>query len=271
VTHKILKSSILPYPGPLETAQLAFSSLVNKHIDELRVWNEHDLKARAAPPLPAKPKWRDFHKAPVITAKMTEAEQQTANLSANKVATDRWAAAHNAWQKQMLERHEPYPRPVAHRDIDAAVAETINADGSTTFAPDFEIVNDDPSPESVLAEKKLTLLHKIAVAEAAALEKSQLPMGKRRSANLREAAINAADGALWLEIAKGMKPEEFEKFDRNSELAKRRDPADTQHLADQEARREAADAILHKAAQAMSDVEDLTLDNIDNYQLPDFG
>jgi hypothetical protein len=271
MTHKILKSSILPYPGTLTDAQKAFAALVDAHIAELSTWHGHDVKARAEPPKRAKPEWRDFHKPPVVTAGLTNADKTAAHLHANKAATNRWAKAHTDWQKEMMARHEPYPRPAVHPDVDAAVKTTVNSDGSTTFSSDFEIVNDDPTPDAVLAEKKLALLQKIAEVETAALDRVQLPLGRRRLANMQETAIRNADLALWATITKGMAPEDIEKLDVDAALAKARDPVDTQHLADQESRRQAVDAIMQKGAQAMSDVEDLTLDNVDNYQVPDFG
>jgi hypothetical protein len=271
MTHKILKSALLPYPGSLDDAKRAFSALVNKQIEELRAWHAHDLKARATPPLPAKPVWRDFHKPAVITAKMTETEKTAAHFAANKRATDLWSKAHVVWDKERLERHEPYPPPGAHPDVEAAIKTTVNSDGSTSYEADFEIQDDDPTPESILADKKNALLHKIVEAETAALDRMQPPVGKRRAANLKEAAIRKADLARWTNQTKGMAPSDIAKLDYAVEVAKGRDPADTRFLADQQARAERTEALMHAAAQAMSDIEDLTLDNIDNYQLPDFG
>jgi hypothetical protein len=273
MTHKILKSSLLPYPGSLDDARNGLSSLVERFLAELRTWHDHDLKAKALvdTTLRAKPEWRDFHKAPVLTHDMTDAQKNAALIKANTTATEKWMKATAAWQQEMLARHEPYPRPTVHPDIEASVKTVINADGSITYEPDYEIENDDPTPDQVLASKKSALIHKITVAENAALDLSQLPVGKRRAANLKENDIVSADGEIRKDIAKGLSPADALKVDFDAEVVKRRDPKDTQHLADQKARRDAVDAIMRKGAQAMSDVEDLTLDNIDNYQAPDFG
>jgi hypothetical protein len=61
------------------------------------------------------------------------------------------------------------------------------------------------------------------------------------------------------------------RIDIAKELKKSRDPKHTHHLEAQESIRAKVDRIVRAGAQAMSDVEDLTLDNIDNYQIPTFA
>jgi hypothetical protein len=179
----------------------------------------------------------------------------------------------DAWNAERLARHEPYPKPTAHPDIVAAVATKIGSDGIITYAPDFEIVNDDPTPEQVLAGKKEALLGAVHQAELNALNAVQPPVGKRRAANLLESDIRQADGRLSADLIADANAHPWKNIDIsnvNVEVTKRRDAKHTQHLTDQESRRAKVDAIVRAVAQIMSDVEDLTVDNVDTFVIPNF-
>lgn len=149
-----------------------------------------------------------------------------------------------------IAKHMAHPRPSAHPLVESAVNEHDVAD--------FEIVDDGPTSAQRLAAKKAELLGRVSQAERAAVN-AVLPIGKRRLFDMREQDIRSGIvqpsvlGKIKNAIAGSGKsiPQEDEQF-----------------LADQQARREAAAVITRKAAQAHHDIEDLTLDNIDTWQLP---
>jgi hypothetical protein len=246
MTHKIPKSSLAPFPIPLDEAKGSFERLLHAYISELQTWHDHHVIVDSLTPMRPRPEWIDF--------------------AAQKDQAKTYLHENAKWHAEKLARHEPYPQPIAHADIVASVATKIGEDGKTTYVSDFEIVNDDPTPEQVLARKKDVLLQAVTRAEQEALMRVQLPIGKQRAANLLEADIRARDGQLANELAADAKAHP----DIAAEIEKRRDPAHTQHLDDQESRRSQVDAILRAGAKAMSDVEDLTMDNIDAFEIPSF-
>lgn len=223
MTHTIIKSALAPPPVSFDQAKQAFGNLVDAYLHELQTWHEHDIQVKAQQPMRVQPQPADHG----------EAEDPAFAFWKDFAA----------WQAEKLARYEPYPEPIAHPDIVAAVATTTGADGSITCMPDFEIVNDDPTPEQILAAKKAFLLQAVQQAEQDALKAVQLPLGKQRAADIRETDIRAKDNQA---------------------------AADTQHLADQESRRAKVDAIVRAAAQIMSDVEDLTAANVDTFTIQNF-
>jgi hypothetical protein len=146
--------------------------------------------------------------------------------------------ANQKYQIAKRNHYTPFPRPTAHPYIEAAVREDAGK-----FVADFAIVNDDPTDDQVLRARKNALLIKIGEAESAATQLVLGPPGKRRLC-------------------------EFKTRDILQTKTKLRTPADVQHLADQASRQTKIDAIARAAAQAMSAVEDLTLDNVDDYPEP---
>lgn len=236
MTNKVIKSAIA-------AAQLGdFSAAVQKHIAALTVWAKHDAAVKAQAPLGPQPKWGDF---------AGEKDQGKLYLTANE-----------KWQNANKARITPYPRDATHPLIEGAVKEVNGA-----FVSDFEIVNDDPTDAQVLRGKKDALLHKIYLAEQDATNAVMPPIGKRRLINMREADVLAADGALSATIA----AQTPKVPNVAAEVAKRRDAVSTKLLQDQAACGAKAAQISRNAAEAMSAVEDLTLDNIDNYQMPALG
>ena len=59
-------------------------------------------------------------------------------------------------------------------------------------------------------------------------------------------------------------------FDANAEILKRRPPEDTKFIQQQIDLRNRISKISRAAAQMHSDIEDLTIDNIDSWKIPDF-
>lgn len=256
MTHKILKSAFAPPPVSLEEAKGGFGQLVNAYLHELRVWQEHDNQVKSQQPMRAYPKPED-------------------HVEADDPAVAFWTDQ-AAWHTEKLARFDPYPKPIAHPDIVAAVATNTGADGNITYASDYEIENDDPTPGQILTTKKAALLQAVLQAEAEALKAVQLSAGKQRAALLLENDIRTQDNELAKELAAELTAHARTKPLMNidvaaevaAEVKRRRDPKHTRHLVDQESRRTKAEAIARAAAEVMSDIEDLTSDTVDTFVLP---
>lgn len=166
--------------------------------------------------------------------------------------------------------HHPFPAPRAHPLVEAAVNEDDEAD--------FEIVDDGPTPDQILTSKKNTLLQAVSSAENDASGKV-FPFAKRRLYNMKETAITTAEAAKLATIlnSTSVLASLLSKIglrkstdDAVAKISKDRSPEDSTHLADQADRRSRIAAIEAAAAQMHSDIEDLTLDNIDAWKMPPF-
>jgi hypothetical protein len=162
MTFKILKSKVAQHPN--------FADHVAQHATELNLWADREkiVAEESKTPLPARPAWGDFgHRVdPATEYSKTVAE----------------------WEKAKLTRHAPIKRPMPHPDIEASV----RLDGDK-FVPDFEIVNDDPTPEQILQAKKSALIRAVSVMEEAEIAKIAPPPGKRRHFNFRLNDIASED------------------------------------------------------------------------------
>lgn len=165
-----------------------------------------------------------------------------------------------------IEKHAPYPRPTHHPLVEAAVNENDEVD--------YVVEDDGPTPAQILEAQKAKLIADVGSAERAAIE-AVVPLGKQRSFNIRENDIRVADAKFappkrsLLEAAKtsvGLAP----KVDITAEIEKARPPADTQFLADQQARRTKVEMILRAGAVMLSEIDDLTAETIDAWKMPDF-
>lgn len=172
-----------------------------------------------------------------------------------------------------IDRHWPIDRPRAPIAIEAAVNENDEMD--------YEIVDDGPSPEDLLALRKVQLLGAVTRAEQDA-RATVMPFAKERLFNFLEADIRAKDArvvtsmmeknlgvfrvaAKAVGLGKKIEPQDIAA----AVNAKRTEP-EQQHLADMKARRVKMAAIERRAAQAHADVEDLTAETIDAFKIPDF-
>jgi hypothetical protein len=287
MTHTILKSALAPPRVTYAAAVEAFGKLVATYIVELKAWHDHDVIVRTQKPLRPQPKWKDFAKD-------------------KKTQASLYLKDNSAWKAERMAHHDSYKPPAAHSDIMASVVTTVAKDGTATFVADFEVVNDDPTPADILAAKKSSLLQQVMQAQDAAQTAALLPVGKRRAADIREGDIRANDAKVTSDFLKKQSDDRNAAFaayraayaewtaacaaldpkaelpakpappsaatptpeDIAAQVAASRSPADAQLLQDQEARRTKIDSIARAAALAMSDIEDLTLDNVDAYQIP---
>lgn len=142
------------------------------------------------------------------------------------------------------------PRPVAHPLIEGAVKRISypKADKKPdTYVADYVIVDDSPPPPPPLSlhDTKQMLRVQLIHAENAAKEKL-LPFLKRR--------------LLIIQFQNASAKKEDERSAEDNEL-----------IAEYLSKQSAMAAIELVAAQAESTLEDLTEDNIDSWQIPNFG
>lgn len=159
------------------------------------------------------------------------------------------------------ERHIEFPPPSAPAEVESAIRRTGREDGTTEFAADFEIVG--PS----LAQKKAKLFDLVSSAERAAIN-AVVPPGKIRAFQFREADIRKEDQRRYsvavASLPLGSEPD-FARFCDES-----RPITDTRFLDEQAAREDQRNEIYRWAAALHSDIEDLTDETADGWEMKPF-
>lgn len=158
------------------------------------------------------------------------------------------------------ERHVAFPAPSAHAEIEAAIRRDPQENGTTVFTPDYEIVA--PPPPS-LAQKKAELFDLVSTHERDAIA-GVLPAGKIRAYQFREQDIRKADQKRWADVDH----DKFNNFEQYNYLE--RPPEDTKFLEEQAAREDQRNEIQRWAAQLHSDIEDLTEETIEAWEVKPF-
>lgn len=166
-----------------------------------------------------------------------------------------------------IDRHIAHPRPGAMPLIEACVNENDVAD--------YEIFDDGPTEDQILAMKRLELIGKVTEAEQAAIA-TVVPIGKRRIFDLREHDILVSDEKIIRDLEPGWVAKVAstvgvaKKIDVQAELEKRRPAEDTKFMQEQSGRRARINAIQRIAAQMHSDIEDLTAETVGSWVMPNF-
>lgn len=244
MTHKIFLSTMVRAGIPDVRAE------VEKHSRDMKDWLERKRLVDSLEPLPPRPEWGDFAKSPQ--------------------PAEEYAAEMDKWNRLVRSRPAIYPAPIHHLDI----ASAVNENGE----PDFELIDDSPTPEEVLVAKKNALSAQLAVAERIALE-SITPARKRRLFSILERDVKSADADRVNNLMKRLQSKSLaseeadtirEKITNPELLLADRPREHQQFMREQAARQTRCDEIARLAAQASSDIEDLTVENIDSYQIPDF-
>ncbi|KGT77316.1 hypothetical protein MA20_22225 [Bradyrhizobium japonicum] len=242
MTFKIAKSYVVTLAD--RGIVPAFAAAVDAHRVELQNHFEHQEKIKVQGPAPKMPNFADVMGFPPADR---DAEFEQLNQE---------------WAAKRLTYLDPYPRPQATPTVESAV----RFDGEK-FIVDFEIVDDDPTPEQVLGEKKQRFVAAIGLAEQAALDKAQLPPGKVRLNQVQIAAYQAADDdaakKFMDRIGKDSLPQDIQAAIEGARTEEHK-----AFLQAQEERQLRVDQIHFVAARAMSDVEDLTVDNVDSFVIP---
>lgn len=136
------------------------------------------------------------------------------------------------------------PRPVAHPLVEASIKRVQTRGRPDAYVPDYTIVEDTPPPAPAISLDDKKRMHQAALAAAESEAKFKLlPQRKMRLAQLKyQAAMR--------------KPED------------ERTPEENEDVASLNLLEKAFAAITLKGAQAESDIDDLTDDTVDNWQLP---
>lgn len=244
MSHQILKSRL-----NLPDAHLKL--LVQSHADELTQWTENMRlyeEEQAAGPTPEEPQREQFE------------DDET------------YTRAYVAHGEVLRNRRQRYPAPDApHPEIDLAVSR----DGGE-FTPDYEVVDDRPPEPTELETLKAKYMRQVSEAEREALS-ALTPAGKVRFNQIRLAKIFQTEGSArnaLLVKRNVLKDSDFGAEaldDRIKEPAdKDRSPEDRQFVEEQLALQEKQNLIQEKAASMLSDIEDMTEDNVRSWTLTPF-
>jgi hypothetical protein len=140
--------------------------------------------------------------------------------------------------------YQPYPAPVAPPLIAQALRQDRDGDGRVTFVPDYEVVDDAPTPDQTLRVKKdrlLMLVSQMEIQAAAAV----VPPAKRRYLSILANDAVGKDAQLRTET-------------------------DTSALTMQTDATDRFAAIDRHGAKLMYDIEDLTEETIDSWAPEEF-
>lgn len=167
----------------------------------------------------------------------------------------------------LIDRYQPFDRPRAPDLVESAINEK--------FEVDYEVVDDSVA---VLELKKRELISRVQQLEGEAIL-AIVPAGKQRLMAMREEQIREADSALGAELLAGAKKPglikrllgDTETVDISASIEEIRPAADTEFLAELKEVRRRVRAINFIAAQAMHDIEDLTVDTVGQWKEPDFS
>lgn len=251
MTHRIFKSRL---NIPEDQVKLR----VNDHIRELEQWTEN--------------------------MRLYEEEQKTPPAEEpQRVQFDtdeEYTAAYVKHGETLVQRRQKYPPPSAHPEIDEAVSRS-ERDGKKFFSPDYVVVDDLPpevSDNSELGRLKQVYLSRVAHAEQTAIHQL-IPPGKVRFHQLREHDILTQDlkrdNDILGQISE-MEPEDkrlvgLKKSIQDPKRHERvRSKENTQFLNWFSNIRSKQSVIQRRAAEMMSEIEDLTEDNVHSWTLGSF-
>lgn len=235
MSYNVLKSRII------QAGIDDFAATVANYASEVAHWREREQIIKNQVPLAPRPAWHEF-------------SQHPDPATAYKAAIDKW-------DQERLLRVEPIPFPIAPPDV----AASLNEGGQ----PDFEIINDDPTEDDILRAKKNELLQTVCNMELVAINKVLPPPGKRRSFELLEGDI-LKDEQDYVKSLVDADPN-MKQDQIKAHINARRHPDHAKHLEYQKSCRNEVDRITRTAAEIMSQIEDLTIVNIDAYQIPSFN
>lgn len=186
---------------------------------------------------------------------------------AERIATLKEYDAHEAIVRQHAanpdmpdeERYVSLAVPAAPVDVDSSIRRTLRDDGTTEFVADYEIVGPP------FQTRKSRLFDQVSAAEREAMA-AVAPAGKIRAFQFREADIRRADQRRYSTLVErlGSGPDFATYCEEN------RPTSDTTFLEQQAAREDQRNEIMRWAAQLHSDIEDLTPETIDTWEMKPF-
>lgn len=171
-----------------------------------------------------------------------------------------------------IDRYVERPVPTAHPLVESAVNESDDVD--------YEVVDDGPTADQVLKAKKSLLTQAVLDAERRA-RLTVVPAGKQRAFSIRLGDVTADDTTRMGDLmARFQELGILDKFTKqradliqkikNPEAthAQGRPAADHKFMLEHADRQQRISSLERWGAQAMSDIEDLTADNIDAWSMP---
>lgn len=208
-------------------------------------------------------------------------------------AVTQYAKNRTEWRQHMRnvgddpDRFQPYPAPQAHPEVERALAE--GPDGNS-YVPDYIIVDDGPTPGQKLQAKKTEMFQVISQIEQAAAANVIPPM-KRRMLDIQVGDIAAADAGRRTEVLRADNERRLQAMkslssaDRgdivaineavgpqltedeiNAEIRKLRSDAENSLLDAHLERQARLAAINRHGAQLHHDIDDLTIDTVDDWK-----
>jgi hypothetical protein len=220
--------------------------------------------------------WRDRESlVAAFNAKQSMRRPEWTDYAGSTDPITEYQNAMAAYEQFELSRPAPFPEPMDHPDIVAA----INDKGE----PEFEVFDDGPSPAEVLEQKKKALAMEVTAMEHAALE-AVVPDRKRRLLNIRLNDLAKTESGRTKDLLNSIGRQIEESNDNNekldlmrrqrdltAEIHAMRTPEEAALAEDQIERQKKIDAITLWAATMHNDIDDLTVDDIDTWKIEPYS
>lgn len=237
-------------------------------LSELRAAGIEDVHEAVTSYAEAVRRWTEHHERVQSDALRPQAPEP---IPGDFLENQAFETAYQQWAREAEERHQAYPMDQHHPAIMAA----IRVDGGTV-RPDYELVDDTPSPEAVLRSKKDALLGTILQEETRRKE-AVSPPGRTRFMMLQLRGVQKRDQDRMSEYLEGLNLAGLKVGSAEQKDALRRSvdykvdhgrtPED-QRLMDTFEDLQAQQArVDDRAAELMGEVEDLTSSNVDSWKL----
>lgn len=228
---------------------------LQKQSNEVKEWlaQEARIKSFDGRPLPPMPTWENYRGYDNPQAAFEEDMKK--------------------WEADRDSRPTKYPFP------ESGPVQKALVDPETGDIRPYEVVDDTPKPEQILAMKKNALFARLAEVEAQEQQKA-FPLAKRRLAEIlaREVMerdqnrVNDAVALLNKETANGEKLTRTAADISSPEFTKNgRNEADRAFADDYEIKTAKIKRIERWIAEVQCDIEDLTLDTIDAWVMPAYS
>lgn len=254
-----------------------FPQAVGTYVDELNEWREHMLRVES-------------DKNAVEAAPARDAFDSPSD----------YVAAQKDWQARTDQLHQPYPKPFPPLPL---FEQFVDVDAAGAYVASIEIINDDPTPEQLLVARKARLTLQIQEDETRAIE-AAMPANKVRYLTMRKNGIDALDAMALKDLALRVQDESLKlaamqvAFSQEKDeearasaaadivaqskvfedvmkthrepweyLRSLRSDHDNALVDDVAARNDAVNEIRRKVAEMLYEVDDLTVETVDAFQI----
>lgn len=163
--------------------------------------------------------------------------------------------------ENVLERWTPCPAPSAHE----LIMKAVDAEGNISYTGEDDT---QALKEIEFSHKKMALFQIVSNAEASERAKI-VPPGKERLWRMQEEDVQIRDAKVIQTETK--KKKSIDPLKLRDIVDKKRTAGDKKHMVAQNERRETLRKIARWAAEQHADIEDLTMDTIDDWQMVPFS